>query len=176
MWRGVNFYYEEKYSQAISDFNVAIQKDKQLETAYYYRALIKYDQQDDKGVIEDCTNALAILKSYETFYQRGISKYNLKDYQGAIDDFNESLKLKPDYRLAILERGIAYYQTEKDTQALTDLNKAIEMDPKSSRAFYYRGKLKKYMNDFSGSCNDLKQAKVLGDEEASDELVRNGCK
>ena len=78
--------------------------------------------------------------------------------------------------MAILERGIAYYQTEKDNLALADLNKAIEMDPKSSRAFYYRGKLKKYTNDLPGSCADLKQAQLLGNESAIDELVKNGCK
>lgn len=50
------------------------------------------------------------------------------------------------------------------------------MDPKSYRAFYYRGKLKKYMNDLPGSCADLKQAQLLGSEAAVDELVKNGCK
>jgi tetratricopeptide (TPR) repeat protein len=142
----------------------------------YYRALTKYALEDDKGVVEDCTSALAINKSYDTYYQRGISKYMLKDYVGAIDDFNESLKLKPDYKLALLERGVTYYQTEKDALAMADLNKSIELNPKSDRAFLFRGKLKKYMNDLPGSCADLKQAKSLGNTMAQEELTKNGCK
>ena len=50
------------------------------------------------------------------------------------------------------------------------------MDNKSSRAFYYRGKLKKYMNDLPGSCADLKQALALGNESATEEMTKNGCK
>ena len=60
--------------------------------------------------------------------------------------------------------------------ALADLNKAIELNPSSSRAFYFRGKLKKYMNDLVGSCTDLKQAQTLGNDLAADELVKNKCK
>jgi lipoprotein NlpI len=144
--------------------------------AYYYRAILKYSLQDDQGVVEDCNAALAIKKSYDTYYQRGASKYQLKDYAGAIEGYNDALKLKPDYKLALLERGVAYYQTEKDALALADLTKTIELDPKSGRAYYFRGKLKKYMNDLNGSCADLKQAQSLKYSYADDELIKNGCK
>ena len=176
LWRGINYYYLKKYSLAIADLNIVIQKDTKIELAYYYRALLRYFELDDKGVIEDCNKALELKKNASTYYQRGISKYNLKDYQGALDDFNESLKINPEYKLAILERGVTSYQLEKDNAALTDLNKYIELDPNSSRAFYYRGKLKKYMNDLTGSCTDLKKAQALGDIYAKEELVKNGCK
>ena len=121
-------------------------------------------------------SALLINKSYDAFYQRGICKSNLKDYAGAIEDFNESLKLKPNYKLATLERGITYYQIEKDALALSDLNAVILMDSKNTRAFFYRGKLKKYMNDIPGSCADLKQASLLGEKLAQDLMIKNGCK
>jgi len=32
------------------------------------------------------------------------------------------------------------------------------------------------MNDLPGSCADLKQAKLLGNDSATDELVKNGCR
>ena len=132
-------------------------------------------QADDQGDIEDCNAALAIRKSNDTYFQRALSKYQLKDYPGAIEDYTESLKLKPDYKSAILNRGIAYYMLEKDALAMTDLNRAIELDPKSDKAFYFRGKLKKYMKDLAGSCADLKIAKSLGYEKAGEELAKNGC-
>ena len=155
---------------------MAIQKDPKIPEAYYCRALVKYYNEDDKGVIEDCSKALSFTKTESIYYQRGISKHKIKDYQGALDDFNESLKINPDYKLAILERGVVSFILEKDNLALIDLNKYIELDPNSSRAFYYRGKLKKYMNDLTGSCTDLKKAQSLGDIYAKAELVKNGCK
>lgn len=59
--------------------------------------------------------------------------------------------------------------------AIADLSKAIELNPKSARAYYYRGKSKKYKNDINGSCEDLKVAKTLGSESAADELKENHC-
>ena len=100
----------------------------------------------------------------------------LKDYNGAISDFNESLKIKPEYKLALLERGVTYYQIANDAMAMADLNKSIELNPKSERAFLFRGKLKKYMNDIPGSCADLMQAKALGSTTAQEEMTKNGCK
>ena len=84
--------------------------------------------------------------------------------------------MKPNYKLATLERGITYYQIEKDALALSDLNAVILMDSKNTRAFFYRGKLKKYMNDIPGSCADLKQASLLGEKLAQDLMIKNGCK
>jgi len=84
--------------------------------------------------------------------------------------------VKPDYKLALLERGISYYQTEKDALTLADLSKVIEVDAKSARAYYFRGKLKKYMNDLPGSCADLKQAQTLKYDKAENGLIKNGCK
>lgn len=131
---------------------------------------------DDQGVVDDCTMALSLKKNADTYYQRGISRYILKQYNEAIQDFNESLKLKPGYELATLERGITYYTLAKDELALVDLNNAVKINPKNSRAYYYRGLLKKYSNDLAGSCKDLKEADALGAKGAKEELTKNGCK
>ena len=131
---------------------------------------------DDQGCLDDSKAAVLIKKSHDTYYMIGVSSYNLRDYNGALVAFNESLKLKPDYEMSLLERGITYFMLEKDELAQADLTKSIALNPKSERAYYYRGKSKKYKNDLAGSCADLKMALSLGEKKAADELVKNGCK
>jgi tetratricopeptide (TPR) repeat protein len=175
-FRGATFHYLNKDDLALEDLNKSISINKNYESGYYYRALVKYAAEDDAGCVADCDKALEINKSYDTYYTRAISKFQLKDYNGALLDFNESLKLKPNYFLATLERGITYYMLEKDELAKADLNKAIELDNKTARGYYFRGKLKKYANDLVGACADLKTSEKLGYSKATDELLKNGCK
>jgi serine/threonine-protein kinase len=160
----------------MSDLNKAIELNKDYETSYYYRAQVKYAAQDDNGCIEDCNKSLALTKKHDVFYTRGIAKFGLKDYSGAIEDFNEALKLKKDYALATLERGVTYYMLEKDELAMADLNSAINLNTKNARAYYFRGKLKKYKNDTAGSCEGLKISLKLGYSWAQEDILKNGCK
>ncbi len=145
--------------------------------AYNDRGSCKKKKGDNEGAIKDYEKAIQIDPKMAFAYNNlGSVKRMNKDYTGAIEDFNESLKIKPDYKLALLERGVTYYQTEKDALALADLSKVIELDSKSGRAYYFRGKLKKYMSDVPGSCADLKQAQSLKYAKAEEELIKNGCK
>ncbi|MGZ3867118.1 MAG: tetratricopeptide repeat protein, partial [Bacteroidia bacterium] len=175
-WRGANYYEMRNNSAALEDLNKAIAINPEYESAWYYRALTKYDMLDDKGCLEDCKKAVGLKKSADTYYMIGVSSFNLKDYKAALDGFNESLDIDSTYKLSLLERGITQFTLSNDDAAQADLNKYIMMDPKSHRAYYYRGRSKKFKGDVAGSCADLKMALALGEAKAAEEIKMNGCK
>lgn len=67
------------YEEAIKDFDISIELNKEFENKPY-------------AINRDLANA---------YYYRGLSKNNLKEYNEAIEDFKKSLKFEPAYWLVV---------------------------------------------------------------------------
>lgn len=110
------------------------------------------------------------------YFRRGFAYTIQKDYQNAIADYTTVIESRPDFIWAYISRGSAYNKLNKFTEGLSDFNKAIAMDPKNQEAYNNRGWSKKGLGNDQSACDDWKQSKKLGNEEAKLILKTSGCK
>ncbi len=99
--RGMAFFAQSKYPEALEDFSSCLVLDPECYKAFYYRGVVKGVLQDCLGAVEDFTSALA-LHPYHFFsrYRRAHCHFLLGDIAAAHADCEIALRIEPDNALA----------------------------------------------------------------------------
>ena len=98
---GIEKVFENKFNNALIDFNLALDKD--------LKGLIKH-------------------KIYFEIAQ--LKRREFQDFKGALNDYTKSIKFNPNYVKAYLFRGLLYERNFRDSEAAEkDYRKSIEIDP-----------------------------------------------
>jgi putative GTP pyrophosphokinase len=105
--RGMAYFAQSMYEEAISDFTKSLENDKKSYKSAYYRGVVHSVLRQHARAIEDFTLALNI-NPYQNFtlYRRGQAYYHLEDYTAALADCEASLALDPDFQTAIRFREL----------------------------------------------------------------------
>lgn len=128
LFRGMAYADQKKPVDAMTDFNTSIQINSALAPAYTARCTLKRLQDDFRGALADCTEALKLGDpSGSPYAERGFAKIGLKDYIGAIADFEQAIKIDPESGLAYAGRGTARIELKEKEAGCLDLSKAGEL-------------------------------------------------
>lgn len=124
------------YKEAIKDFDISIELNKEVENkpytinrdlanAYYYRGLAKNDLREYNEAIDDFQEALKYNNTYRLviYYNIGISKINLGLYQGAINEFDNINRIR--YYNETEKREESFYIRLYEYHMRTDCNNAF---------------------------------------------------
>jgi tetratricopeptide (TPR) repeat protein len=156
--------------EAVAQFNQAVALNPRYTTAYFLRAVAKYQLNDPKGALADYNQAISLNPQLAEIYNnRGVLKsQKLNDHQGALADYNQAIFLNPKHALAYTNRGVLKSQELNDHQgALADYNQAISLNPQFAEAYHNRGLLKAgKLNDSAGALADYNQSISLNPREA----------
>ena len=103
--------FDDKFDEALIDFNLAIEKDK-------------------KGSIK-----------HKIYFERAqLKRRKFRDFKGALGDYNLSLEYNPNYVRAYVYRGILYERNYRDFQAAEkNYRKSVELDPKCGSCWMQLG-------------------------------------
>lgn len=95
--RGMAYFAESRYDEALEDFTKTLELDDQCYKAAYYRGVVQSVKQNYSGAIEDFNRAIAIhpYHFYST-YRRAQAYFHLEDYPKAMADCDAALDLEPD--------------------------------------------------------------------------------
>jgi tetratricopeptide (TPR) repeat protein len=91
--QGVDYYFNGNYEQALSYLTAAIQADKTLVDAYYFRARVymEYYKDYDKA-IADFNQIVALDKTdFEAYYLMGACYFNKSDSKNAQTSYNNAI-------------------------------------------------------------------------------------
>ncbi len=173
--RGLNYSRLNKIKDAVKEFNIAIEKGRELKLSnellseyYFHRAIEKRDLNDLLGVISDITlaiNGKPNTINWVWYDMRANAKYWLKDYRGAILDYSKCIESFQYYEY-FLGRGDAKYNINDFKGAIADYTKVISLDPKNAGAYLWRGHARIQIKDKIGACKDFSKAGELGEEDA----------
>jgi tetratricopeptide (TPR) repeat protein len=127
--RGDAYKAQGKYDRAISDYDKAIELDKNNAIAYNgrgnaYKAQGKHDRaisDYDKAIELDKNNAIA-------YNNRGNAYSDKGEYDSAIADYNKVIELDKNSAFAYNNRGAAYGLKGAYDSAISDYDKAVELD------------------------------------------------
>jgi Flp pilus assembly protein TadD len=130
--------------------------------AYYWEGKFYFDSKNYRMALASYEKALQINpKNENSHFMKGVTLTWLDDPAGAIAAFTKAIAIKQDpqyYR----ERAGSRLQTKDYSLALADANKAIQMNSKDGDAYRLRAYIKTWLDDFTGACSDIKEAKGLG--------------
>ncbi|MDR0450433.1 MAG: tetratricopeptide repeat protein [Treponema sp.] len=95
--RGMAYFAQSKYQDAIDDFSSSLKWDENSYKAAYYRGVVHAVQQRYSDAAEDFTLSLSI-NPYQPFclFRRGQAYYHIGDYPQALADCDSSLALEPE--------------------------------------------------------------------------------
>jgi tetratricopeptide (TPR) repeat protein len=122
------------YTEAIGDYNRAIELDPEFKEAYNHRGLAKFYLNDFMGAIADYDQAVELdPKFIEAYYNRGLAGYGARNYIGCIPDFDKVIELDEKDADAYFMRGLAktYVAEISIDSACEDFRKAKELGHKA---------------------------------------------
>ena len=134
--RGVAYSNTGKYTQAIADFDKAIELNPLQSVFYWSRGRIYRLLGDNDRAIVDFNKTIE-LKPDEAlaYYERGIAYANKAQFCEAIADFDKATELNPNDAAMYCGRGVTYSSMGNHDAAIDDFDKAIELDPKNLLAY-----------------------------------------
>lgn len=92
--RGMAYFAENKYDQALEDFKMSVEKDPKAFRALYYEGIVYSAQGKDENAIDCFDQSLAIDKfQSHVYYRRALANYNLGNYKTALDDIHSAINL-----------------------------------------------------------------------------------
>jgi putative GTP pyrophosphokinase len=107
--RGMAYFAQSLYQDAIDDFSSSLEWDKNSYKAAYYRGVVWAVMQRYSQAVEDFSLALQ-LNPYQAFcfFRRGQAYYHLGDYPAALADCEAAFALEPDLKGVQKLRGILH--------------------------------------------------------------------
>ena len=188
--RGNDYAKKDRYDEAISNYNKALEINPRYALAYCDRGAAYAKKGHYDEAISDFTKALEINPKFAgAHHNRGLTYGRKGQYDEAISDFTKALEINPKFAEAHYYRGFTYFKKGQYDEAISDFNKAIDIDPKDAVAYAFRGdayqekaRYKEAMSDYSKAIEiDSKHVLAYNSlawvlSTAKEPLIRNGKK
>ena len=123
--RGVAFYLEKCYKEALDDLLMAL----------------NYNPEPSYAP--------------DIHYHVGLSYANLEQFEEAIDPFSEAVSLRPLEPVYFHERAKAYLLTEQYEYSVEDYDKVIELQPFNPHAFFGRAFAHKNLRNYQQAVSNI---------------------
>lgn len=171
--RGLEKLEAKNYVEAIKDFDLALQKDKNHAPSYCDKARAEAEIGKKEEALKNFEQAIKLKADYvDAYYYRALLFHKLKDPK-AIADFCKTIQLDPKKTDAYLKRGFLYYTNKQENEALKDFNKAIELKCTSIEVYYLRGKIMSEKGNLIDALNDFNEV-IKKNPMYSEALIERG--
>ena len=173
-YRGRQALADGKYAQAIENFNILLQLDKNDYWTCFFRGIAKYNLGDLRGAKADFDMAVQINPVFTSGYHyRGITESRFGNYDQALADLQTAIDLRPGSEGLYFSRGVTYFLSQQFELAVSDFDKYIRKQPKDPSAFLNRGASHLFLGDTAKAFSDYNKAIKL-DRFDPEGYVRRG--
>jgi len=126
--KGMRYFSNVKYKDAIAQFSKAIDVDSLNYDAWIKRGFVKSIIGDFDGELTDYTHVIEKDPLHKWAYiSRGASKNRIGEYQSAIEDFDKAIKIDKNDAEAYNNRGFSKKALEDFEGACADWNKSKQL-------------------------------------------------
>lgn len=166
--RGVAYQKKGQYDRAMEDFNAAINIDPNYADAFANRGETHQLQGDYADAVKDFTEAIRLKPDTAVVWsERCWARAIVGELQSALADCNQAIKLEPN-AASFDSRGLTHLKLGELDAAVADYNFALQRNPKMASAQYGRGLARLKKGDRAGGSADIKAAKTLDKNIASE--------
>ena len=150
----------ENYIGTLSDINQALNLYPELKRSHRVRGDAKFELGDNRGAIQDFTEAINNnndnLGDLDKIYSnRGLAKKRLGDFEGCLNDYSFALKINPKSDDVYFKRASVKKDLNDIRGAIVDCNEALQINPNNLGALDCRAVIKYKLEDYRGAINDL---------------------
>ncbi len=175
--RGMYLRVQNKYEQAIADFNKAMSLEPKFFHAYFQRAETYRIMQDYKRAVRDYTLAIACKRTSPTYYivahkHRIFAYEKLGNYDRAIKEYDKLLRYFPDAEVYWARQAELYAETGQYDKAIKNYTMWIELEPERAEPYGERAAMYAMQQDYQSAISDLSTAIELEPDNASFYLAR----
>jgi len=161
--RGNLFKDENQLTEALADYNKAIELKPEYAEAYNNRAAIYFKESKYSEALMDYNKVIELdPKHVKTYNNRGTIYLQEKRFEDAIKEFNKAIELKPDYPSAYYNRGNAFMGIKRFEEAINDFTKAIEYKPNYPEAYFNKGISEYDIGKKDAACTDIQKSESMG--------------
>jgi tetratricopeptide (TPR) repeat protein len=147
---------------ASSDFEHALQLDRNLDAAYAALGAAKVKRGDLQGAVRTLEEGLKRnARSAELYVARANFWCVCDDFGQAVADLSRSIELEPKSGFLYAKRAFAWTKLGNDARALDDCNAAIRLKPGFGWAHQIRARVRTNTGDIGGALVDLNEATRL---------------
>jgi tetratricopeptide (TPR) repeat protein len=164
--RGLEYFKQRNYEQAINDYSAAVSLNPGYADAYNNRGNAYHIKHDYERALADFDRAIALAPRHALAYNnRGIVHEDRGEAELAIQDYSRAIEINPGYASAYNNRGYAYERSGHEDLAIADFDKAIALNP--DIALFYRNRAKAYQSrgDYEVAARDYRRSLELRPNE-----------
>jgi tetratricopeptide (TPR) repeat protein len=138
--RGIAYYEQKQFEEAIADFNQALKLEPRSALAFFYRGICQMELNDYQRAIESFTLTVSLdPRPSKALLNRGLCYQKMESYEKAIRDYSQSLKIEPNNIGALTNRGFCFQRQKEYPRAIQDYRAVINVDPGNASAYYNMG-------------------------------------
>jgi len=165
---------EDRFLDAIRNFNTAIRYKSDIFEAYFLRGVAKYSLSDYQGAYEDFSKTIAIHPLYvRAWHYRGITNDRMSNYYDAKADFARALEIDPYNADLHLANGATSMHLNDFEEAIKSYDRALLIDPTMSNAYLNRGIANRFLEQLDEALEDMDKA-VYHDYFNTEAWMRRG--
>lgn len=128
--RGTVRYQQDRYEEAIADYDQAIALNPRAVGAYNNRGYCHSVLGQLDQALEDCDQAIQLDPKQSFAYgSRGHTYFLMGQFEEALKDFYKSAELKPDHKFAIAGQAVAQYRLGDQDMAKFLWQQVLALDP-----------------------------------------------
>jgi len=156
--KGLSYFNQSNFSDAIIQYDKAINLNPNYANAYGDRGACKANLGQYEGAIADYEKAEELgLKSSILYSNWSYSLYQLKQPEKAQPYFEKALEIDPNNANAYRWRGEIKYDKNDNEGAAEDYTKSINANPNASN-YFARGLANYYLKDYKKAIQDMDKA------------------
>ncbi|HCC53086.1 MAG TPA: hypothetical protein DEQ30_14445 [Porphyromonadaceae bacterium] len=171
--RGLDFMLVQDFTEAINNFDKAIETDPSYTLAYFSRAVVRYKQMEyeqSNSTQDELAEAMSIqfntrnTAGYisQTTPTGNVSENRSYTYEMILRDYNSVIQKDPSFTFAYFNRANLLCSQRDYKAAILDYNEAIRRDPEFAEAYFNRGLARLSQGDAKRGITDLSKAGELG--------------
>lgn len=155
---GYNAYTLGKYSDAIEQYNKAVNIDPNRHYIYYNRGLAYKALGHTGAALNDFYRSLSLKQTAEAHYQAGLIKYERQEFTAAKPDLENAKMMKEDFDRLNFCLGMIYYRESDFEEALKCFQLYTVQEKNQPEAYYFRGMCEAKLNMYEAAIHSFKFA------------------
>jgi len=136
LFKGGNYSFNNELSQAIAEFQKAIQINPNYARAHNGLGIIYLSMGQSQQAIAEFQKAIDIKSDEVSWHSAlGIAYSLLEEYSQAIVEFRKAIQVNPNYAKAYSGLGAVYLSMGQPQQAIAEFQKSIQINPNESNGY-----------------------------------------
>jgi serine/threonine protein kinase len=169
--KGVTYYQQQQYSEALETYEQVLRLYSDQETTftvYTGRYITLHRLKRYQDALNACEQALQLRPDdWTAHYNKGLILDDLQRYQDALDAYTRVLQLNPNATDAYNNQGIILRKLDQHQEALAAYERATQAQPNNATAHYNKGQLLYHLKRYEDALHAYAQAIRLNPTEAT---------